>query len=261
MESVARYFTSPAGGVTGGNRPAPPPSRRFHRALVSLSDLSLTYPPDPKVGQAGEIFVLGSLPFVFLSEIRRDDSRAEICEPPMRAREVGPRSRLAAARLPVSLTYPPGPQVSQAGEIVVLGSCPFVFLSEIRRDDSRADSASRRAREPRTNCCFVFGLETLSLTYPPDPQVGQAGETFPVGGSPPKFVWEIRRDNSRASHPPNKDARTTFLQGKQDFFPDSHRLLQPVETHGPPSSRASKTRPPSAHHPSSLPPGQARTVP
>jgi hypothetical protein len=142
--------------------------------------------------------------------------------------------------------------VSQAGEIVVLGSCPFVFLSEIRRDDSRADSASRREREPRTNCCFVFGLETLSLTYPPDPQVGQAGETFPVGGSPPKFVWEIRRNDSRASHPPNKDARTTFFQGKQDCFPDSHQVScsRSRRTDHPPPGQA---RP--GHHPhTTLPP-------
>jgi hypothetical protein len=141
MESVARYFTSPAGGVTGGNRPAPPPSRSS-RSLCELVGLfSLTYPPDPKVDQAGKIFVLGSFPFVFLSEIRRNDSRAEICEQPMRTREVEPRSRKTAARLAPSHTHRTR-RSTRLAKFSYLGAFRSFFLAKSEGTTHEQKSAS-----------------------------------------------------------------------------------------------------------------------
>ncbi len=208
MESVARYFTSPAGGVTGGNRPAPPPSRRFQRALVSLSDLSLTYPPDPKVGQAGKIFVLGSLPFVFLSEIRRDDSRAEICEPPMRVREVGrARIRKTAARLPLS-HIPTGPigEPSRRNCRTWELSVRFSVRNPKRRLTSRLCELPREgSRAPTVVLCSAW---RPSLSHIPTGPTGRPGWRNLSG----RWVFaQISMGNPKGrltSEPPTKIQRT-----------------------------------------------------
>ncbi len=210
---MARYFTSPAGGVTGGNRPAPPPSRKYRRLWRARGPLSLTYPPGSKVSQAGKNRVLGSFPFGFLSEIRRDDSRAEVCEPS--PEQAGEQARGGDAHPELgstpSLTYPPGPKVSQAGKNRVLGSFPFGFLSEIRRDDSRAETCEPPPARPTKGGRGRAGgpraeLETRPLTYPPGPEVSQAGEDCLPGSFPFGFLSEIRRSDSRAEirEPPTR---------------------------------------------------------
>ena len=147
--------------MTGGNRPAPPPSQRFF--FLGVEDLFLTYPPNPKVDRSGKIFLVASFPFDFLCEIRRDDSRAQFDEPTNEKARCGGAVPAEAGGAP--LAYPPNPEVDQSGKSCFVASFPFDFLCEIRRDDSRARSAEPPDEQRRWSSGGVRTQTPSSYTH------------------------------------------------------------------------------------------------
>ncbi len=66
-----------------GSQGRPPAEQKFPFALRASRTLSLTYPPDPKVGQAGKIFVvvtLGLEPNIVITDFTSAEQPSPSCD-------------------------------------------------------------------------------------------------------------------------------------------------------------------------------------